>query len=159
MKRSVALKAIVGASLSAIAGCGDTQPIVGYSRGSNRTSTSFGAQVYETDDVHRTINAIAACGGKAVRVGVQVSIPYLDSLVAAASARGLRVILLSAYAAQPVDVEAYAASSVALQKRYAAVNPIWEIWNEPNLAQYWGAPPNVFDYLRLLIATTSALRA
>jgi len=47
---------------------------------------------------------------------------------------------------------------VALQQRYVQYNPIWEIWNEPNLASYWGTTPNVDDYSRLAIETAKALR-
>ncbi len=132
---------------------------MGYATGSLRRPTSFGAQVYEGDAVARSVALIAGCGGRYVRVSSQVSVAYLDALVAAAATRGLRTIILSAYAAQPVDVHAYAADAAAMQLRYGAANPVWEIWNEPNLPQYWGAAPNVADYLRLLTATAGALRA
>lgn len=158
MTRDAALRALAAASLAPLAAC-DSDPAVRYATGSIRRPTGFGAQVYEGDDVARSVALIAGCGGRYVRVSSQVSTAYLDALVGAAAARGLRVILLSPYAAQPVDVNAYAANAAAMQLRYCAANPIWEIWNEPNLAQYWGAAPNVTDYLRLLSATAGALRA
>jgi hypothetical protein len=34
----------------------------------------------------------------------------------------------------------------------------WEIWNEANLNGFWGGPPNPRDYLRLLLASRTAIR-
>jgi hypothetical protein len=79
--------------------------------------------------------------------------------MAAAAKRGLRVLLISPYASQPVDAASYAANCAAIHRRYAKYNPIWEIWNEPNLAQYWGAPPDVYGYLRVAVPAAKALRA
>jgi len=70
----------------------------------------------------------------------------------------MRVIVISQYAPQPVDPTAYAADAAAFHKRYAAYNPMWELWNEPNLAIYWGAPPDRLAYAKLAIATATALR-
>ena len=47
---------------------------------------------------------------------------------------------------------------MTFHKRYAAYDPIWELWNEPNLAAYWGAPPDRDAYATLAIATATALR-
>jgi hypothetical protein len=158
MKRKDAIRSIVGASLTAIAACDSGAPYVQLARGTNAAPTTFGAQVYEVDDVVRSVELIARCGGKCLRVSTQVSPSYLDAIVGAAVARGMRVILLSAYSTQPVDIQAYAAATVAVHRRYASANPIWEIWNEPNLAYYWGGPPNVFEYLRVFRQTAAALR-
>jgi hypothetical protein len=107
----------------------------------------------------RSIALLAALGAKYVRVSVQVPQDFLDAAVGAATAHGLRVILLSAYAAQPVDLAGYALAAAQVQARYAAANPIWEIWNEPNLPQYWNGPPDVGAYIAVLAATATALRA
>jgi hypothetical protein len=34
----------------------------------------------------------------------------------------------------------------------------WQVWNEPNLAQYWAPKPNARAYVALLRATSSAIR-
>lgn len=34
----------------------------------------------------------------------------------------------------------------------------WQVWNEPNLAQYWGGRPNAGAYVRLLAATSKAIK-
>ncbi|HYZ14835.1 MAG TPA: hypothetical protein VE591_00480 [Candidatus Acidoferrum sp.] len=128
--------------------------------GSALHPTAFGSQIYPTDDIGQTMALLAGCGSSLIRVGADSGdSAYFDQLFPAAAAHGIRVIVISAYASQPVDLTAYAASAVAFQKRYGAYNPIWEIWNEPNLAHYWGANPDVGAYSQLAIATATALRS
>ncbi len=71
--------------------------------------------------------------------------------------------------ARPADFAAFAA---ALARRYGpggtfwrshpalAAHPIrsWQIWNEPNLAVYWGGRPNARAYVALLAAAAAAIR-
>jgi len=159
LRRRELLKVLAAAPLAALASCTDGAPGVSFQAGSGRTPTAFGSQLYEEDDVSRSVGMLAAMGAKYVRVSVQVSPAFLDAVVGAAKQHGLRVILLSAYAAQPVDLAAYARAAAQLHVRYAAANPVWEIWNEPNLPQYWNGPPDVGAYITLLAATSTALRA
>ncbi|MGZ3562919.1 MAG: hypothetical protein ACXVAS_13875 [Vulcanimicrobiaceae bacterium] len=121
--------------------------------------TLFGSQVYAQDDIERALALISGCGGTLVRVALNGNLDYPDAVFAAAARKNMRVILLSQALAQPVNVEAFAADCAKIQQRYAQYDPIWEIWNEPNLAFYWGAQPNVDDYSRLAIKTGKALRA
>jgi hypothetical protein len=159
LRRRDVLKLLAGSGLAALASCNDGAPNVTFQSGSPRTPTAFGSQVYVADDASRTVGMLAAMGAKYVRVGAQLSLPYVDALVGAAVRHGLRVVLLSANTAQPVDIAAYARQMAQLQFRYAAANPVWEIWNEPNLPQYWNGPPDIGTYIRLLAATSTALRA
>jgi hypothetical protein len=153
------LKLLAGSTLAALASCNDGAPTVSFQSGSSRVATAFGSQVYETDNVPRSIGLLAGLGAHYVRVSVQVPKAFLDAVVGAATGHGLRVILLSAYASQPVDLAAYTQTAAQLQSRYASANPVWEIWNEPNLPQYWNASPNVGAYIDVLAATSAALRA
>jgi hypothetical protein len=159
LRRRDVLKLLTGSALATLGSCSDGAPKVDFRSGSPRTPTTFGSQVYESDDVSRTVALLAAMGAKYVRVGVQLPLAYVDSLVGAAAEHGLRVVLISANAAQPVDIAAYAQQMAQLQGRYAAANPVWEIWNEPNLPQYWNGPPDIGTYVGLLTATSAALRA
>jgi hypothetical protein len=159
MRRRDMLKLVAGSSLAALASCNDGAPTVTFESGSVLKPTAFGSQVYQSDDVARSVGLLAAVGAKYVRVSVNAPLAFLDSLVGAATARGLRVILLSSYASQPIDLASYARAAAQLQTRYASADPVWEIYNEPNLAQNWGGPPDVFAYLALLAATSTALRA
>ena len=159
MKRSEALAGIALASFGVLPGCGTTINGIVETKGSPLRPTAFGSQLYPTDDIEQTIPLLAACGSKLLRVTASNDVfPYFDALFTAATAHGMRVIVISQYAPQPVDVTAYAAAAVAFQQRYAAHNPIWELWNEPNLAAYWGAPPDRDAYAKLAIATATALR-
>ena len=83
---------------------------------------------------------------------------WADAVMPKAAQQGLRVVFISPYSPQPVDPVAYAVQCATVHQRYAAYDPVWEIWNEPNLAQYWGAPPSVNDYVKLAVATATKLR-
>jgi hypothetical protein len=158
MRRAAALGLIAG-GVTALAGCSDEEcypipPIAG----NPSKPTAFGVTLYPEDDVDRAVSLIQGCGGTIARFGFSGGFEFPDALFEAATPQGIRVILITPYAQQPVDVVAYAANCAAIQTRYAKYNPIWEIWNEPNLERYWGATPNVDDYTQLAIATAKALR-
>ncbi len=121
--------------------------------------TSFGSTLYDSDEVATSLQLLAGCGSSIVRVGLHDTNSFADTLVESASRAGMRIVLISPYASQPVDVKTYAQTCAQLQQRYAKYNPVWEIWNEPNLEQYWGAPPNVHDYAHLAIETGKSLIA
>jgi hypothetical protein len=159
MRRSEALAGIALASLAALPACAPTSSAVIATKGSPLFPTAFGSQIYPSDDIAKTLPLLAACGTTLLRVNVNNGdFGYFDALFAAATAHGMRVIAISQYASQPVDVAAYVADAVTFHRRYAALNPIWELWNEPNLAHYWGAPPDLNAYAKLAIATATALR-
>ena len=94
-----------------------------------------------------------------IRIGISGDFDFADAVFAATAKRGMRVLLLTDFFKQPVDVAKFASAHAAIQQRYAQFDPAWEIWNEPNLAFYWGAQPNVSDYAPLAIETAKALRA
>src|ERR1035437_5703705 len=159
MTRSEALAGIALAPLAALSACAPTESGVVATKGSSLRPTAFGSQLYPSDDIGRSIALLAACGSTLLRVtATKGNFDYFDALFVAATAQGMRVIVISHYAAQPVDLTAYAADAVAFHRRYAAHNPIWELWNEPNLAAYWLAPPDRYAYAKLAIATATALR-
>lgn len=159
MRRSAALARIAAAPL-ALAGCaGPTATKIVATSGSPLHPTAFGSQLYPSDDVEKTLALLAGCGSRLVRVtAINSGFDYFDTLFAATARYGMRVIVISEYAPQPVDLAAYQADTVRFHRRYAAYDPIWELWNEPNLATYWGAQPNVDDYAKLAIATAAALK-
>jgi len=159
LRRRDLLKVLAGSALSALGGCNDGAPTVAFQAGSAPSITAFGSQIYGSDNISRSLELLAGMGAKYVRVSVSVPLAFLDALVGAAVGHNLRVILLSAYAVQPVNFTAYARATAQLQVRYAQANPVWEIWNEPNLPQYWNGPPDVGTYVDLLAATAAALRA
>lgn len=159
MKRSEALAGIGLAAIAALPGCSPGVSGIVATKGSPLRPTAFGCQVYPSDDIAQSVALLAACGSKLLRVTANnAGFAYFDALFAAAAKHGMRVIAISDYAPQPVDVAAYAANAATFQRRYAAYDPIWELWNEPNLEHYWGAPPDRSVYAKLAIATATALR-
>ncbi len=160
MRRTEALAAIALAPLLAAAACGHSTSGLVATTGSPLKPTAFGSHIYPSDDIERTLSLLAACGSTLIRsTAVNQNFAYFDALFPAATTRGMRVIVISDYAPQPVDLATYTANAVAFHRRYASYNPIWEIWNEPNLAYYWGANPDSTAYAKLAVATAVALRA
>lgn len=159
MRRSDALRGLAALSLAGLSACADHVPAVLPAAGSTSTPTTFGVQIYEQDEIARSLGLISACRGKLIRVGGNLDLAYYDALFPALAASGMRAIVISPYAPQPVDVAAYAQRCAALHVRYAAFDPIWELWNEPDLETYWGAAPDPAAYARLARATAAALRS
>lgn len=95
-----------------------------------------------------------------------------DALVDTAEALGLRILFVLDYgnplygeARAVVDEEgrrAFATFAAAAASRYGGRGHRWEIWNEPNLVQFWNSArggPDPHLYAELVRATVSALRA
>lgn len=95
-----------------------------------------------------------------------------DELVSTAEALGLRILFILDYGnplygetRAVIDEEgrrAFAAFAAAAASRYGGRGHGWEIWNEPNLVQFWnssGGGPNPHLYSALVRETVTALRA
>jgi hypothetical protein len=161
MRRAAAIRVMGGLVTTLLAGCAnqgcDISPVPLIN--TRPATTRFGVQIYPEDDVHRAVALVAGCGGTLLRIGINGDFDFADAIFAAATKHAMRVVAITDVAAQPVDVASYATSQAALHKRYAQYDPIWEIWNEPNLAYYWGAGPDADTYATLAIETAKALRA
>lgn len=165
MRRNEALRLLGGAVAISAAACSwdqnDAAPVPA-SCGTASTSTRFGSVIYAADDIDEALQLIAGCGGQLVRMGLDgfdgVSLERANALLAKIARYGLRAVLISPYSAQPVDRSAYAHQCAQIHRRYGEYDPIWEIWNEPNLSTYWGATPNVHDYAKLALSTGTMLR-
>ena len=98
--------------------------------------------------------------------------PGFDALVEAADREGLHILLILDYG-NPVygphqavvgdeARQAFASYSGAAAARYGGRGHRWEIWNEPNMPQFWdasGQGPDAEEYALLVEATIPALRA
>jgi hypothetical protein len=92
-----------------------------------------------------------------------------DALLDGLTARGMRAIFILDYANALYETEtsvrteagraAFARFAAAAAARYKGRGVYWEIWNEPNLSQFWKPEPSVDDYAALAIATAKAIRA
>ena len=59
---------------------------------------------------------------------------------------------------KPEELTAWLAFAGATIDRYKDRIVYWEIWNEPNHRNYWGAPPNAEDYGNLVRVTSEKIR-
>ena len=97
----------------------------------------------------------------------------LDGVVDAARARGLRVILAAhttpAWARPAGQADTFGPASVTEQDRFAAFCGVLaaryagrvaaiEVWNEPNLDQFWSPTPSPASYGSLLTKAAAAIR-
>ena len=57
------------------------------------------------------------------------------------------------------EINAYAAFAAAAVDRYRDINPIWEIYNEPNRDNFWEPRANPAEYMTLAKTAISAIRA
>jgi hypothetical protein len=99
---------------------------------------------------------------------------YSDRIVAAAYRRGLKIVgiatVLPAWArpsgtswnhgpTTSAQRNAFAHFARLAAARYAGRINAWEIWNEPNLKQFWAPRPSARDYAALLRSTYPAIKA
>jgi len=102
--------------------------------------------------------------------------PKFDQAVSVARARNIDIIGKLVYTADwatsapsgtssssaryypPADYADYVNYAVATVERYKDRVKVWEIWNEPNIEQYWKPSPDASAYARLLKATYAAIK-
>jgi hypothetical protein len=91
-----------------------------------------------------------------------------DALTKGCTARGIHIVYILDYSNKLYEPEqsvrtdegrnAFAAFAEAAAKRYAGKGVLWEIWNEPNLKQFWSPQPSVEDYCRLVEEAAPRIR-
>lgn len=145
----------------------------------------LGINIHFTDPKPGEMEMIAAAGFKWVRMDLswgatervrgQYDFSSYDRLVAALDKYKLRAVFILDYgnpvygepgekspftarAATPEFREAFSKWAVAAVQRYKGKGYLWELWNEPNIAQFWKPKPNVADYIALAKAACEAFR-
>ncbi len=96
----------------------------------------------------------------------------IDRVVTAASNHGLEILALPAYTpawarptgttdkTAPTDPAAFAAFVGAAAARYALRGVhSWEVWNEPNISNFWAPRPSVSGYVDLLAGAYKAIHS
>ncbi|MDB5296698.1 MAG: hypothetical protein JWO31_2681 [Phycisphaerales bacterium] len=93
--------------------------------------------------------------------------PY-DGLVRALESHGIRPLFILDYGNRLYDDglaphtdagrAAFAAWAAAAATHFKGRGVIWELWNEPNLKQFWKPVPSAADYATLAVATAKAVR-
>jgi hypothetical protein len=91
-----------------------------------------------------------------------------DALVESMGRRGIRIVFILDYSNRLYDEglsphtdkarAAFANWAGAAAKHYAGKGILWEIWNEPNIKQFWKPQPNAEDYAKLALATIDAVK-
>ncbi|MGH9180923.1 MAG: cellulase family glycosylhydrolase, partial [Acidimicrobiales bacterium] len=185
-RRAVAVAAAVVASVMATASVATIapQPAAAAAGGGQGAGFSPGSMIlWGSDaDLARDLDAMAATGAAWLRLdfdwpsieqqpGIFTWGPT-DRVVTAARARGLSILALPTYTPAwlrpagtsdkqaPSDPAAFAAFVAAATARYAPLGvSTWEIWNEPNIVQFWQPRPDPAAYTALLVAASSAIKA
>lgn len=132
-------------------------------------------------DLTHQFDNIAATGAKWVRLSLEwsslettpgtVNWTPIDNAVALANARGLHVLANPAYTPSwarsgsddkypPSDPNTYASFVTRAVQRYAPQGVhVWEVWNEPNIVNFWHPQPDPAGYATLLRSAYSAIHA
>lgn len=91
-----------------------------------------------------------------------------DALTEGCTRRGIRILYILDYSNKLYESErsvrteegrkAFAAFAEAAAKRYAGKGILWEVWNEPNIKQFWTPQPSVEDYCKLVRGTAPMVK-
>ncbi len=137
----------------------------------------FGVNIHFSGEP-RDLDLIAEGGFKSIRMdlgwgGIErekgiYNFGGYDALTEGCSKRGIRILYILDYSNKLYESdqsvrteegrEAFAAFAETAAKRYAGRGILWEIWNEPNIKQFWRPQPSVEDYCALVEATARRVR-
>lgn len=138
----------------------------------------FGVNIHFTNAAPEELGALGRSGVRFVRMDFSWSrvervkgeydfSPY-DTLLAAMSKLGIRCLFILDYSNRLYDDglsphtdegrAAFAHFAAAAAKHFAGQGVLWEIWNEPNIGQFWKPKPSAEDYSALALATIDAVR-
>jgi polysaccharide biosynthesis protein PslG len=139
----------------------------------------LGIQVHDRSEA--TLDVCAGAGFSLVRTDLfwsdvetkrhQLDWSLWDPFVAGLKARGLRPLFILGFnnpdvyggrwmegVTNYIEMQAFTAFAAAAATRYRDAQPIWEIWNEPNRANFWEPRENPVEYMALARATAEAIR-
>jgi hypothetical protein len=144
-----------------------------------RVPDGFGVNIHFTGDP-RDLDLIAEAGFKFIRMDLSWSgierqkAVYnfertgYDALTEGCTKRGIRILYILDYSNNLYESDssvrteqgrkAFAAFAEAAAKRYAGKGILWEIWNEPNLRQFWNPQPGADDYCKLVAETAPLVK-
>lgn len=176
--------ALIGA-LALLSACAPTPPPAPPTGcGSNDIGVATGAPIMYLPDAEldRELDAIRDVGARWIRIDMDWSVieptrgqqnwAVTDRVVDRARARGLEVVGIIAYTpawarvagggdthGRPADPAAFGSFARQVAQRYASRVNHWEIWNEPNLTNFFRPRPDVGKYVELLAAAAPAIRS
>ncbi len=141
--------------------------------------SGFGVNIHFTDPAKGEMDRFAQAGYRWVRMDLawghvertkgQYDFSAYDRLLAHLKKANARALLILDYANPHYDdgVAPHTDTGRAAFSRFASAaaahfrgqGVLWEIWNEPNLAQFWKPAPSAEAYAKLAVATARAIRA
>lgn len=156
--------------------------------GQDRYGVSVGYKIVGDPDADKDLDSVRDMGSKWVRLsitwsGIETSKGIYnwdatDVAIAKVQARGMKVLGKIGYTPQwarpagttndkyaPVNLNDYADFARAAAQRYAPKGVhYWEIWNEPNITNFWkdsvaNPNPNPSRYAQLLIGANDAIKS
>ena len=101
-------------------------------------------------------------------VGAGYQFAYFDGLVNNLISHGFRLMIIlhtsqPKYGAWPIDTPeeytGYANYAAAVVNRYRNKGVLWELWNEPHVPTFWHGTPNPTNYMAMVHAAVTAIRA
>jgi hypothetical protein len=139
----------------------------------------LGVNIHFTDAKPGELEMIKAAGFKWVRMDLawggterkqgEYDFAAYDRLVDALEKNGLRAVFILDYGNPLYDSglaphtdeggAAFAKWAATAVKRYAGKGYLWELWNEPNIAQFWKPKPDVQQYIALTKRVAAELRS
>ncbi len=137
----------------------------------------FGVEIHFTRTSDAELDLLQAAGFGFIRMDMfwhvvekapgQYDFSEYDALVNEMTRRGIRMVFILDYGNalyeggvspnSPGGRAAFARFGAAAARRYRGQGIIWEIWNEPNLEQFWAPTPNPEHYALLAIVTADAI--
>ena len=140
---------------------------------------SFGVNIHFTG-LPRDLTMIANAGFKFIRMDLawsrvertkgeyEFKESGYDALTLGCEKLGIRVLYILDYSNKLYESDrsvrteagrkAFADFAAAAAKRYAGKGILWEIWNEPNIKQFWMPQPSGDDYSKLVEAAAPRIR-
>ncbi len=143
-----------------------------------RIPDGFGVNIHFTSAGRSELELLKASGVKFIRMDFawgaternrgQYNFSAYDRLVTDMTDLGIRCLLILDYSNRlyddglsphtPEGQAAFANWAAAAAKHFVGKGILWEIWNEPNISQFWKPKPNADDYSKLALATIDAIR-
>jgi hypothetical protein len=139
---------------------------------------ALGVNIHFTDPKPGEMEMLADAGFKWVRMDFswggterekgKYNFDAYDRLIKAIEPHGIRAIFILDYANRFYDGglsphteegrAAMAAWAVEAVRHFAGKGVVWEMWNEPNIKQFWKPKPSAEDYAKLAVAVGKAIK-
>lgn len=143
-----------------------------------RIPLQFGVNIHFVEPREKEIDMIAEAGFRFIRMDFvwgrvernkgEYDFSGYERLVESLAQRRIRALFILDYGNRHYDEgqsprteegrKAFAKFAATAAKRFAGKGILWEIWNEPNLDQFWKPQASPEDYYALALAVCEAMR-